>query len=45
MILVCEDDQFECSSVLTVHSQDVKHVVWHPHKNVSSATSTTVRCF
>ena len=32
--LVSEDEEYECSSVLTSHSQDVKHVLWHPHKNV-----------
>jgi hypothetical protein len=32
--LVSDGEDFECSSVLTIHSQDVKHVLWHPTKNV-----------
>ena len=32
---VSDDEEYECSSVLTIHSQDVKHVLWHPQKNVS----------
>jgi cytosolic iron-sulfur protein assembly protein CIAO1 len=36
---VCEDEDIECCSVLTNHSQDVKHVVWHPHKNMVASSS------
>jgi cytosolic iron-sulfur protein assembly protein CIAO1 len=31
---VCEDDEYECSAVMTTHSQDVKHIAWMPMKNV-----------
>ena len=31
---VQEDDEYECASVLHSHSQDVKRVTWHPHKEV-----------
>jgi len=42
--LVIDDDEYECSSVLTTHSQDVKHVVWHPNKNVRYNTKKEEIC-
>eukprot|EP00298_Acanthocystis_sp_HF-20_P006265 c16176_g1_i1.p1 GENE.c16176_g1_i1~~c16176_g1_i1.p1 ORF type:complete len:351 (-),score=165.93 c16176_g1_i1:29-1048(-) len=30
---------FECVSVLQGHSQDVKHVVWHPHTQILASSS------
>ena len=32
---VSEGDDYECNSVLSMHNQDVKHVAWHPYKNVN----------
>lgn len=32
---VDEEDEYECMSVLNSHTQDVKHVVWHPNQEVS----------
>ena len=29
-----ENEDFECASVLNVHTQDVKRVAWHPQKEV-----------
>jgi hypothetical protein len=29
-----EDCEFECVEVLTGHTQDVKHVQWHPTEDV-----------
>ena len=31
---VDEDDDFECAGVLSIHTQDVKDVAWHPHEDV-----------
>ena len=31
---VDEEDEYECVSVLNSHTQDVKHVVWHPSQEV-----------
>lgn len=28
------DEEFECASVMSTHSQDVKHVKWHPNKEM-----------
>lgn len=36
-ILVQEDADFECMSVLMEHSQDVKAVAWHPKEEVLPA--------
>jgi len=33
--LVDEDDDFECAGVLSIHTQDVKDVAWHPYEDVS----------
>lgn len=33
---VDEEDEYECVSVLNSHTQDVKHVVWHPSQEVRS---------
>lgn len=36
--LVCftvdEEDEYECVTVVNSHTQDVKHIVWHPTKEV-----------
>lgn len=29
-----EEDEYECVSVVNSHTQDVKHVVWHPTQEV-----------
>lgn len=29
-----DEEQYECSEVLSEHSQDVKAVQWHPHRDV-----------
>lgn len=29
-----EGEEYECASVLNSHSQDVKHVQWHPQNEV-----------
>lgn len=44
---VTADDEFECASVMSTHSQDVKHVKWHPHKEVlaSCGYDDTIRFF
>ncbi len=33
-LLVDEEDEYECVSVVNSHTQDVKHVVWHPTQEV-----------
>lgn len=33
-LTVDEEDEYECVSVLNSHTQDVKHVVWHPSQEV-----------
>lgn len=35
LFAVGEDEEFECASVQTCHSQDVKKVLWHPDRDVS----------
>ncbi|XP_010005740.1 PREDICTED: transmembrane protein 127, partial [Chaetura pelagica] len=30
-----EEEEYECVSVLNSHTQDVKHVVWHPNQELS----------
>lgn len=44
---VSADEEFECSSVLSTHSQDVKHVRWHPSKEIlaSCGYDDTIRLF
>lgn len=34
-----EDDEYECAAVLNSHSQDVKHVTWHPDKPLAVSAS------
>lgn len=36
-VAVDEEDEYECMSVLNSHTQDVKHVIWHPNQEVSSS--------
>ena len=36
---VDDDDDYECASVLSSHTQDVKSVSWHPHKDTLVSTS------
>lgn len=31
---VDEEDEYECVTVVNSHTQDVKHVVWHPTQEV-----------
>lgn len=33
------DDDFECASVQTQHTQDVKRVVWHPKEDILASCS------
>lgn len=38
MLFIPVDDdheEYECASVMTSHTQDVKCVAWHPHKEVN----------
>lgn len=39
---VDEEDEYECVSVLNSHTQDVKHVVWHPSQEVKGRPSILV---
>lgn len=32
---VDEEDDYECVTVINSHTQDVKHIVWHPNQEVS----------
>lgn len=34
---VDEEDEYECVTVINSHTQDVKHVVWHPTQEVGHA--------
>lgn len=34
-VSVDEDEEYECVTVLNAHTQDVKHVAWHPKKEVA----------
>ena len=36
---VDDDADYECASVLSSHTQDVKSVKWHPHKDTLLSTS------
>lgn len=42
-----EDEEFECASVLSSHTQDVKQVRWHPNKEVLASCSydDTIKLF
>ena len=33
-LTVDEEDEYECVTVVNSHTQDVKHVVWHPNQEV-----------
>ena len=35
MLAVQPDADLECIAVMMEHSQDVKHLAWHPHEEVS----------
>lgn len=35
-----EEEEYECVSVLNSHTQDVKHVVWHPNQEVRTQPSS-----
>lgn len=37
---VDEEEEYECVSVLNSHTQDVKHVVWHPNQEVRTQPSS-----
>lgn len=37
---VDEEDEYECVTVLNSHTQDVKHAVWHPTKEVRHSPPT-----
>lgn len=34
-----EEDEYECVSVVNSHTQDVKHVAWHPTMEVGYSCS------
>ena len=36
---IVDEDDYECASVLNKHTQDVKKVAWHPHKEVRWTSS------
>lgn len=36
---VAGEDEFECAAVITLHTQDVKKVVWHPHADILASAS------
>uniref|UniRef100_A0A8C3SHF4 Cytosolic iron-sulfur protein assembly protein CIAO1 n=1 Tax=Chelydra serpentina TaxID=8475 RepID=A0A8C3SHF4_CHESE len=38
-LTVDEEDEYECVSVLNAHTQDVKHVVWHPNQELLASAS------
>lgn len=42
-----EDEDFECASVMSAHSQDVKHCVWNPSREILASCSydDTVKLF
>lgn len=40
---VDEEDEYECVTVLNSHTQDVKHAVWHPTKEVRRSPPTGQR--
>ena len=44
---VTEDEDYECASVLSAHTQDVKHVIWHPNKEIMASCSydNTIKLF
>ncbi|CAF0932578.1 unnamed protein product [Adineta ricciae] len=42
-----EENDFACAAVLTTHTQDVKHLKWHPQKDVLASCSydDTIKMF
>ena len=36
-----DGEDYECAGVLSVHSQDVKQICWHPHKEVGRVSGFT----
>ncbi|MGH0130565.1 UNVERIFIED_CONTAM: hypothetical protein FKN15_015416 [Acipenser sinensis] len=38
-VSVDEEDEYECVSVVNSHTQDVKHVVWHPNQEILASAS------
>ncbi|CAF1586487.1 unnamed protein product [Rotaria magnacalcarata] len=42
-----EENDFACAAVLTTHTQDVKHLKWHPQKDVlvSCSYDNTIKMF
>jgi len=47
LFTVTEDEDYECASVLSSHTQDVKHVTWHPNKEILASCSydNTIKLF
>ena len=39
MFVVTDDEEFECASVLSSHTQDVKNIAWHPHQDILASCS------
>ena len=46
-VSVTEDEDYECASVLSAHTQDVKHVAWNPVKEILASCSydDTIKMF
>ena len=42
-----DNEDFECASVISSHTQDVKHVTWHPNKEILASCSydDTIKLF
>ncbi|XP_022096673.1 probable cytosolic iron-sulfur protein assembly protein CIAO1 isoform X3 [Acanthaster planci] len=42
-----EEDDYQCVGVLSVHTQDVKNVCWHPYKEILASCSydSTIKMF
>lgn len=47
LLAVTEDEEYECASVMSAHSQDVKHCTWHPNREILASCSydNTVKLF
>lgn len=39
MFTVTDDEDYDCASVISSHTQDVKHCTWHPSKEVLASCS------
>ncbi|XP_006815061.2 uncharacterized protein LOC102801898, partial [Saccoglossus kowalevskii] len=39
-----DDDDYECASVQTSHTQDVKKIKWHPEKEILASASYDNTC-